>query len=400
MTTPHEGGPDIQRVAVFTGTRAEYGLLVPVLRQLQQSPRFDLKLIVAGAHLSLLHGMTIKAIEADGFHVDAKVEMLLASDTASAVTKSIGLSLIDLAIRIEEMAPALMIVLGDRYETLSAAVASVVAGVPVAHIHGGEVTEGAFDDSIRHAITKLSHLHFVATKEFGRRVAQMGEEAFRIHVVGAPAMDVIAGLAPVRRDELERLIGTRLGDSTVLVAYHPSTIPGEDPLETTRAVLAGVEAASPSTIVCNLPNADPQFAAVRGEVLEFVERVPNAVAIESLGHESYLSLLRYASCIVGNSSAGIIEAPVLGTPSVNVGQRQMGRPMAASVLSVGVSAADIEVACTQAMSLEFQKRAAECDSPYDLGVSVASGIMHTLLSTDMSSLTRKRFVDLPFRSAG
>lgn len=383
----------IQKVAVFTGTRAEYGLLVPVLRRLEQSPKVELSLIAAGTHLSLLHGMTIDAIEQDGFHVDARVEMVLASDSTTAITKSIGVALIDLAIRLEQLQPDLLVILGDRYEILAAAFAAMMAGVPVAHIHGGEVTIGAFDDSIRHAVTKLSHLHFVATDVFASRVAQLGEQPENIHVVGAPAMDVISSMSPAPRSKLEEELGLTLRNPLVVLAYHPSTVPGEDPFRTSRELLAAMDDLRPGALVCNLPNADPQYGSIRSALRDYAEARDWAVAVSSLGHEHYLSLLRHADLIVGNSSSGIIEAPVLGTPAVNVGQRQDGRPTAESVLTVPPNRAAVLQACRAALEPEFRSMAAKVESPYDLGISVATNIVQIIEETDLHGLLKKTFVD-------
>lgn len=388
------GSPSIlRRVAVFTGTRAEYGLLVPVLRQLEQSDHVEMSLLVAGAHLSLLHGMTIDAIVEDGFTIHGRVEMLLASDTPTAIIKSIGLATIDLGIRFEQLQPDLLVVLGDRYEVLAAATAAVVAGIPVAHIHGGEVTEGAFDDSIRHAVTKLSHLHFVATEEFGQRVAQLGEDPSRIHIVGAPAVDVINAMSPVSRSELEHVLGLDLVSPLIVLAYHPSTIPGEDPLATTKEILKALDELDAGSIVCSLPNADPNFATIRQTLLEFAAERQNVCSVSSLGHERFLSLVRQADCVVGNSSSGLIEAPVLHTPSVNVGQRQHGRPLASSVISSSTDRIGVLEACRKALEPEFQELAANGSSPYDVGVSVASTIVRTIETTDLSGLLRKKFFD-------
>lgn len=384
---------ETKRVAVFTGTRAEYGLLAPVLRLLEQSDDIELSLIVAGAHLSLLHGMTIDAIVADGFQVDARVEMLLASDSPTAATKSVGLTIIDLATHLDRLRPDLLVVLGDRYEVLAAVTAATIMGIPVAHIHGGELTEGAFDDSIRHAITKMSHLHFVATPEFGRRVAQMGEDSERIHVVGAPALDTIRTLSPVSVAELSRHVGLELSSPVIVVAYHPSTIPGEDPAAAVRTLLGAVDKIDDATVVCSLPNADPRFDSVREILLDYAADRATATAVTSIGHERYLSLLRHAAVLIGNSSAGIIEAPVLGTPVVNVGQRQKGRPASDSVISVAIEPGEIDSALQLALSPEFRARVRDAKSPYDLGVSVASAIVAVIEQTDLPALLKKRFVD-------
>lgn len=387
------------RVAVFTGTRAEYGLLVPILRQLHQSDAIETSLIVAGAHLSVLHGMTVDRIVEDGFTIDARIEMLLASDTRTATTKSVGLALIDLASHLDRLDPDLLVVLGDRYELLAPVVAATIAGIPIAHIHGGEITEGAFDDSIRHAVTKLSHLHFVASEQFARRVEQMGEDPEHVHVVGAPAMDVIREMSPISLDELSDEVGAPLTTPLVVVAYHPSTVAGEDASTTIAEILAAVSELDGASVVCSLPNADPEFLSVTEQIEGFCRDHPRAVAVASLGHRAYLSLLRHATCLVGNSSSGLIEAPVLGTPFVNVGDRQAGRPMASSVISTDPQRAEILTAIRRAMSDEFRTGAANTTSPYDLGVSVAMAIVREIERTDLSRLTRKRFVDVPWSAS-
>ena len=313
----------------------------------------------------------------------------------TAVTKSIGLALIDLAARFEQLQPDLLVVLGDRYEVLAAAIAAVVASVPVAHIHGGELTEGAFDDSIRHAVTKLSHLHFVATPDFAQRVAQLGEDPSRIHVVGAPAVDVITQLSPISLVDLESELGISLARPLVVVAYHPSTIPGEDPLAATCEILAAVDAIGAGSIVASLPNADPHFSSIRQKILDFAEDRDNVAVVPSIGHERYLSLVRHADLVIGNSSSGIIEAPVLGTPSINVGQRQHGRPIADCVVTVPPDNTAIADAARRSLEPDFQTMSASCVSPYDRGVSVASAIVQAIETTNLASLPRKRFIDLP-----
>lgn len=382
----------MKRVAVFTGTRAEYGLLVPVLRALEQSETIEMSLIAGGTHLSMLHGMTIDAIEADGFVVDARVEMLLAADTPSAITKSIGVALIDLAVRFEQLQPDLLVLLGDRYEVLAAALAAVVANIPIAHIHGGEITVGAFDDSIRHAVTKLAHLHFVATEEFARRVEQLGEDPRHIHVVGAPTVDVISRLGSVPTEELEADLGIELRHPLVILAYHPSTVPGEDPIEATETLLRAMEQLSPATLVCSLPNADPHYGSIATRVRDFAGRHPWAVAIDSIGHERYLSLLRQADLIVGNSSSGIIEAPVVGTASVTVGQRQEGRPLAGSTVAVPLDVNAIVESCRLAVD-SCEQQGDRHPSPYDRGMSVGATIVEVIETLDLGSLIPKRFVD-------
>lgn len=394
MTNHTDSSSRPRRVAVFTGTRAEYGLLVPILRRLSQSDQIEMSLIVSGAHLSILHGMTITAIQADGFRIDATIEMLLASDSATAITKALGLGLIELASTLDRLRPELLVLLGDRYEILAAATAALIAGIPVAHIHGGEVTQGVFDDSVRHAVTKLSHLHFVATPVFAQRILQLGEQPENIHFVGAPALDVISDLVDSGPADLSDALGTELQDPVVLVAYHPSTIPGEPPLDAVNEILAAVDDVDAGTIVCSLPNADPMFNVVRERLDLYAESRHNAVAAASLGHQRYLSLLRRAAVIVGNSSSGIIEATALGTPTVNVGQRQAGRPMSPAVRTVAPKRHEIAAALRWAFDPATQDLARTATSPYDSGVSVAAAVVEVIERTDLTALSRKRFFDL------
>lgn len=384
----------VKRIAVFTGTRAEFGLLTPILRELSSDESVELTLIVAGSHLSSLHGMTVTDIEREGFRVDARVEMLLASDSSSAATKSLGIALIDLASIFERFRPELLLVLGDRYEVLAAATAATLAGIPIAHLHGGEITEGAFDDSIRHAVTKLSHLHFVATSEFGRRVRQLGEEDSRIFVVGAPTVDAISSLAPLTRTQLEAEVGFSLSKEFALVIYHPSTIPGESASDAVGAIFRAVDRHDDVMPLCFLPNADPTYGDVRAAIESFVESRPNARLIASLPHGLFLSLLRQASVIVGNSSAGIVEAPLLGTATVNVGQRQEGRPRAPSVLDVPPDEQEIYGALARVRRPDFQSLVEKRASPYSTGISASAAVATVLRSMDLSTLLAKRFSDI------
>lgn len=387
--------PETRTICVFTGSRAEYGLLVPILRRLEEDERFELKLVVAGAHLSLLHGETYRFIESDGFRIEAKVEMLLASDTPGAVGKSLGLALIELSGLFDRMRPDAVLLLGDRTEALAAAIAATLNGLPLVHIHGGELTRGAFDDAIRHCITKLSHLHFTAAEQFRRRVVQLGEEPERVFTVGAPGVEAIRGLKPLGRGELEERLAATLTRPLALVAYHPATLPGEDPAEAVTAVLDGVRAAVGGTMVLSLPNADPRYSQIREIVQRFAAEEDDAFVVSSLGHGVYLSLLAESDLLVGNSSSGIIEAPVFGTPTVNVGIRQEGRPRAPSVIDCPADEEAIREACRRALSPGFRAEIAGQRSPYDVGVSTGALVVQILGEADLPALLNKGFHDLP-----
>lgn len=382
-----------RKVCVFTGSRAEYGILAPILRRLKQDPSFDLRLVVAGTHLSLLHGETYRQIEEDGFEIEARVEMVLASDTPIAVTKSIALALIDLGGIFERLKPDLLLVLGDRSEVMGAAVAATVSNVPIAHIHGGEITRGSFDDQIRHAVTKLSHLHFTATEEFRRRVIQMGENPERVYTVGAPAIETIRSLNPLSISELELIVDHPLEPPVVVMAYHPVTLPGEDPEVAVHAILSALGQLEVGSLVLSFPNADPRFSHIRRALEEYLINDYRAVGLSSIGHRAYLSLLSCAQLMVGNSSAGLIEAPAFGTPAINVGIRQEGRPRADSVCDVPINTESIRDACRRALASEFQAKAKKARSPYDLGVSSATIIAEVLGKIDIGQLLAKTFYD-------
>jgi UDP-hydrolysing UDP-N-acetyl-D-glucosamine 2-epimerase len=321
------------RVCVVTGTRAEYGLLRPVMRALREAPRYELQVIATGTHLAPEFGRTVDVIEADGITVDERVEMLLASDTAVGVTKSLGLATIGFADSLARLQPDLVVLLGDRYELLAAAQAALVARIPVAHLSGGDITEGAIDDAIRHAVTKLSHLHFVTNEDAARRVRQLGEDPSTIIVAGNPGLDDLLRWEPLAREELAEQLGLRLRSTNLLVTYHPATL-AEEPAGSTFAELtAALDALGEDIgIILTLPNADPEGHVLTEMIRDFAEERPHVVAHRSLGQERYWSCLQHADAVVGNSSSGLIEAPAVGTPSVNIGDRQRGRLRATTTL--------------------------------------------------------------------
>lgn len=381
----------LRRVCVFTGSRAEYGLLAPILRRIQQSEHLELQIIAAGSHLSQLHGHTIDQVRDDGFVVDAEIEMLFASDTAVAAAKSVGVGLLDLAVQLDRLQPDVLVVLGDRYELLALASAALLLNIPIAHVHGGELTEGAFDDAVRHAVTKMSHLHFPAAEEFARRIVQMGEPPQRVHVVGAPGLDTLRSLRPKTREELATLLGHPLVPPVALLAYHPATIPGEDPSEVMANLLDAVLSRPFGTIVTGIPNADPQYAGVSAAIAAAAAADPRVHLMPSIGHEAYLSLMGLADVIVGNSSSAIIEAPSLHVPSVLVGKRQDGRPRAQQVIDCGTSVEAIVAAIDAALDPATLAGVETQTSPYDRGVSAADAIVEVLERTDPATLLEKRF---------
>lgn len=379
-----------RRICVVTGSRAEYGLLRGIMREISLDPRLTLQVVATGTHLAPEFGLTYREIERDGFGIDARVEMLLSSDTPAGVSKSVGLGVIGMADALERLRPDVVLLLGDRFEILAAAVAATVAGIPLAHVHGGEVTEGVMDDAIRHAITKMSHLHFTSAEPHRARVVQMGEDPARAYNVGAPGVDEALATARLDRAGMERELGIALLAPVLLVTYHPVVLGGRDPERGLAEMLRAI-AEIDATAVITRPNADPGGRALNERIDAFVAARPGrAVAVTSLGQRRYVSMLALADAVVGNSSSGLIEAPAFGTPTVNVGPRQAGRLRGPSVIDVDESAPSIRDAIARALSSGFAASARASTSPYGAG-GTAAKIRDVLATADLSDILRKRF---------
>ena len=341
---------NVLRVCVVTGTRADYGLLRPVMFGLREHPAFALQVVATGSHLAPEFGLTVEAISADGLDVDERVEMLLSSDTAVGVTTSLGLATIRFADVFDRLAPDLLLVLGDRYEILAAVQAALVARLPVAHLSGGDVTEGAIDDAIRHAVTKMAHLHFVTNEPAAARVRQMGEAPELVVVAGNPGLDDLVRAGAMPRAELSEAIGLELRERNLLVTYHPATLADEDPDQAVEEILAAIdELGGEVGVVITLPNADAAGRAIMHRLHAFAGARDHVVAHASLGQARYWSCLKTFDVIVGNSSSGLTEAPAAGLPSVNVGQRQGGRLRATSTVDVPPRRVEIAAAIVDAM---------------------------------------------------
>jgi UDP-hydrolysing UDP-N-acetyl-D-glucosamine 2-epimerase len=367
-----------------------------LLHELRGAAEIDLRVLVSGAHLSSRHGNTATTVVADGFPVAAKVDMLLGDDAPVPLIKSMGVGLVGLADALESIDPDIQVVLGDRYEILLVAQAVLMRGIPLAHIAGGQVTEGAFDDSIRHAVTKLAHLHFVSTEDSRRRVIQLGEDPDRVWTVGALGLDQIRRCPLLERDELEDQLGHRLGVPTLLVTYHPATR-GTPAADGARELVAALDSVPDATVVFTATNADPGGQVIAEIVNGWAsERSDRAHVHSTLGSTRYLSLVREADVVVGNSSSGLIEAPALHTPTVNIGNRQRGRLVAASVITCLESSRSIAATIARALSPEHQRLAATTTSPYGDG-RAAPRIRQILSSIELDGLLTKRFHDVPVR---
>ena len=385
-----------RRIAVFTGTRAEYGLLYWLMKDVQASDRLQLQLIVSGMHLSPEFGETWKQIEADGFRIDAKVEMLLSSDSRVGVVKSIGLGTIGFADALTRLQSDVLVVLGDRFEALAVVQSALIMRIPVVHLHGGEITEGAYDDAIRHAITKMASLHFTAAEPYRQRVIQMGEAPERVFNVGAVGLDHFVRSTPMGLDELSVSLGFALREPYFLVTYHPVTLADEDPETSFGALLQALDAFPEHQVILTYPNADNGGRAIIPMLEAYAKRQPGRVlAIPSLGFRRYHGALARAAAMIGNSSSGIIEAPAFHVPTVDIGARQAGRLAAKSVLHCAAYGDSIRQAITTALSPAFAAECRQATNPYGQGNAAERivGVLEALPAT----LT-KHFHDLEPRT--
>ena len=382
-----------KRIGVVTVSRSDYGHLRPVLEALRHAPDLELLLLVAGMHLASEFGLTVRDIEADGFPISARVEMLGGGDTPEAVAAATGRGVAGFGEAFARLRPDVVVVLGDRFEMLAAAVAALPFAFPVAHIHGGEVSEGAMDNQIRHAITKLAHLHFASAEPHARRIAAMGEEPWRIHTAGAPGLDRLATTEPLSRAALARELGLPEAGPWLLVTFHPVTLEYRDTAAHIDELLAAIEKTD-GFIVITYPNADTSGRVIMERIEEFAGRHPRRCRLaKSLGERLYLSLLRHADLMIGNSSSGLIEAPSFGLPAVNVGSRQRGRLRGANVIDVEPSREDILRGIEAAQAPAFRARARAAANPYGDG-HAAPRIVEVLRAIPIDArLVQKRFRD-------
>jgi GDP/UDP-N,N'-diacetylbacillosamine 2-epimerase (hydrolysing) len=385
----------MKKICVVTGTRAEYGLLRWVMQGICEAPDLELQIIVTGMHLAPEYGLTYRTIEEDGFRINRKVDMLLSSDSVTAVTKSLGLAVCGFADALDSLCPDLLLVLGDRYEILAAASAALVARIPIAHLHGGELTEGAIDDAIRHSITKMSHLHFVAAESYRHRVIQLGEPPERVFNVGGVGVDSILRLQLLDLAELEAALDFRLGPRNLLVTFHPATLEPGSARRQMSELLNVLEGLDDTHVIVTLPNSDTESRGLFDMVRQFVDARPaTRKAFTSLGQLRYLSCIRWVDGVVGNSSSGLAEVPSFRKGTVNIGERQAGRLRAASVIDCPPESAAISAAIARLYSPAFQDSLARTENPYGTG-GASEKIVRQLQATDFTGLLRKHFHDLP-----
>ena len=384
----------MRKICVVTGSRAEYGLLSGLMRAIQEDKDLQLQVIATNMHLSPEFGLTYREIEKDGFQIDKKVQMLLSSDTPNATTKSVGLATIGFADAYEDLQPDLIVVLGDRFEILAAVSAALFFKIPVAHLHGGEITEGAYDDSIRHAITKMSHLHFTSTEAYRQRVIQLGEQPDRVFYVGAIGVENIKRVPLMSQAELEDSIRFKLGEKSLLVTYHPVTLENHTAADQCRNLLEALDEFPDYKSVFTLPNSDTDGRVIIRLINEYVSLRPErCMAIPSLGLQRYLSALKCVSAVVGNSSSGIIEVPSFGIPTLDIGNRQKGRIAAESVVHCGNDSRSIIEGMQQVLSDVFRKQVKHVLNPYEKRDTTKN--IYKIISTyPLENLRQKKFYDV------
>jgi UDP-hydrolysing UDP-N-acetyl-D-glucosamine 2-epimerase len=384
----------MRKICVITGSRAEYGLLSSLMASIKNDNALQLQIIATNMHLSPEFGLTYKEIEQDGFVINKKVEMLLSSDTSNGTTKSVGLATIGFADAYEDLKPDLIVVLGDRYEILAAVTAALFYKIPVAHLYGGEITEGAYDDSIRHAITKMSHLHFTSTEAYRQRVIQLGEQPDRTFYVGALGVENIKKTKLLGKHELETSLNFSFGDKSLLVTFHPVTLENETAKQQCENLLAVLAKLEDFNIIFTLPNSDTDGRIIMQLMRDFVAlHRERSIAFTSLGKLRYLSALQYVTAVVGNSSSGIVEVPSFGIATLNIGDRQKGRIAASSVVHCDTTTNDIRSGVELVLSKEIQLLAKNVVNPYQKEDTVVN-ILEVIKNYPLQDTIQKSFYDL------
>ncbi len=382
-----------RKICVITGTRAEYGLLRWVMQGIKDDADLNLQVIATGMHLSPEFGLTYKAIEADGFEIDRKVEILTSSDTPVGIAKSMGLGMIGFADALNELNPDLIVVLGDRFEIFSAVSAALVARIPVAHLHGGESTEGLIDEAIRHSITKMSHLHFVAAGEYKQRVIQLGEQPERVFLVGGLGIDNIKRLKLLERSALEADLGFKFDKRNLLITFHPVTLEKASAVKQMQELLSALAKLEDTQLIFTMPNADTDGRSLIKMVEQFSSQYPNAHAFTSLGQLRYLSCLAQVDGVVGNSSSGLAEVPSFKKGTINIGDRQRGRLQATSVINCEATQQNISDAIYTLYSPNFQMDLSQVCNPYGEG-GASDEIVKIIKSVTLDCLIKKHFYDV------
>lgn len=380
-----------RKICVVTGTRAEYGLLYRLMKEIEQDPELKLQIVVTGMHLSPEFGLTYKVIEEDGFVINEKVEMLMSSDTAVGITKSIGIGVIGFADALDRLKPDILILLGDRYEILAAAQAALIARIPIAHIAGGDTTEGAYDESIRHSITKMSHIHFVTNEKAAQRVRQMGENPEFIYNVGSPGIDQIKRLKLLNREELEAALYYKFKEKNLLITFHPVTLDDDPSVKQFQELLDALELLGKNVgLIFTKPNSDSDGRILIKMIDDFVSSHPNAKAFISLGQLKYLSTVAVVDAVVGNSSSGLYEVPSFKKPTINIGDRQKGRLQASSIINCNPVKEEI----LEAINKAYASDCSNAVNPYGDGNSSQRIVSYLKQIKDYNLILKKHFFEV------
>lgn len=383
-----------RKICIVTGTRAEYGLLYWLMKSIKDDPNLELQIIVTGMHLSPEFGLTYKEIEKDGFPINRKIEMLLSADTPSAISKSTGIGLIGFADAYNESKPDIVAVLGDRFEILAASIAALYAKIPIAHISGGETTTGAFDEALRHSVTKMAWWHFVAADEYEKRVIQLGENPKRVFNVGGLGVNGIKKSKLLTKKELMDNTGIQFGEKNLLVTYHPVTLENQTSQQHFQAILNVLHDLDDVYLIFTMPNADSDGRIIKQMIDEFVSsHKQRSIALTSMGHLNYLSTLQFVDGVLGNSSSGLAEAPTFKIGTINIGDRQKGRLKSKSVIDCEPTKESIQNAVVMLYSQDFQKMLPSVDNPYGEG-DATEKIADILKNEPIPEEPKKEFYDL------
>lgn len=387
----------MRTIAVVTVGRSDFGIYRPILRAIQQAPDLALRLLVSGMHLSPEFGYTVDAIEEEGFHVDERLDMLLSSDRPEGASISMGLGVVGFGQSFARARPDILLVLGDRFEMYAAVIAALPFRIPVAHIAGGEVTEGAIDDAIRHCITKLSHLHFVSTQPYAERVIRLGEEPWRVSVAGAPGLDNLASVEISDFETLRASLGLEIEQPFIMATYHPATLNDMSPSAQIAEVFAAIDSRD-VPVVFTMPNADPGGRLIWDQIREFAKGRPNVHHVENLGTQAYFSMMATSALMLGNSSSGIVEACSFGLPVINIGNRQQGRVRGPNVIDVECDQDRIVVGIDKALDQTFRQSLEGVSNPYGDGAA-SDIIVERLRTVELGSrMITKKFYDGPATS--
>lgn len=386
-----------KHICVVTATRAEYGLLSPIIKKLEKDQDFRLSVVVTGMHLSPEFGLTYQEIERDGIHIEKKIEILLSADTPAAISKSMGLAMIGFADYFAEAKPDAVMLLGDRYETLAVACAAMNEQIPIIHLHGGETTEGLIDEAVRHSITKMSYLHFTSTESYRRRVIQMGEEPDRVFNVGAAGVENVHNAEFLSLSDLEKSIGCRLGSRYAVGTFHPVTLENATAESQMMELLKALDRNSDITYLFTKANADADGRVINELLEDYAKKHDNFVLVDSLGMRRYLTALKYALFVIGNSSSGLIEAPSFHIPTINIGDRQKGRIAGDTVIQCAPETDAVDKAVKKALSEEFRKKTADAANPYGDG-NTSDKIIEIVRSFILNNKVniKKKFYDIEF----